>query len=154
MYHKYKPIKLESTGINVDYVTNLFGLACLWSSSILSIESQIGIMASFTSPPGTPAPLTRYSSRVRQSPISSPWKSSRGVAPTSTRLSSPPINDQQNTFMDADETEFFRTEKSVTRTRDEKIFAKSSELTVSSYATLPVEVREVLQNAGMGPCKQ
>jgi len=111
-------------------------------------------MASFTSPPGTPPPLTRYSSRVRQSPISSPRSSSRLVAPTSTRLSSPPTNDWQNTFIDVDETEFVRTEKGAKRTYSEKIFAKSGELTVSSYASPPVEVKEVLQNAGMDLCKQ
>jgi len=109
-------------------------------------------MASFTSPPGTPTSLTRYSSRVRQSPISSPRRSSRLVTPTSTRLSSPSINDQQNTFVDVDETVFIRTEKGATRKYSETIFAKSGELTISSYASLPVEVKEVLRNAGTDLC--
>jgi len=51
--------------------------------------------------------------------------------------------------MDVDETVLIRTEKGATRTYSEKIFAKSGELTISSYASLPVEVKEVLRNAGM-----
>ncbi|KAF9454530.1 hypothetical protein P691DRAFT_655678 [Macrolepiota fuliginosa MF-IS2] len=49
--------------------------------------------------------------------------------------------------MDIDETESVATERSTTRAYGEAIYAKSDELTVSFYACLPVEVKQVLRSA-------
>lgn len=51
--------------------------------------------------------------------------------------------------MDIDETESVATERSVAKAYGETIYAKSDEMTVSFYASLPVEVKQVLRNAGM-----
>ena len=110
-------------------------------------------MATFTSPSETPAPLTRFSSRTRRNSISPIQRSYRLVARASTRLSSPSTNDQQNTLIDVDEIESVETEGSITRTYGETIFAKSGELTASFYASLPVEVKQVLRSAGRDSCK-
>ncbi|KXN86872.1 hypothetical protein AN958_09467 [Leucoagaricus sp. SymC.cos] len=49
--------------------------------------------------------------------------------------------------MDIDEIESVATERSTTRAYGETIYAKSDELTVSFYANLPVEVKQVLRSA-------
>lgn len=49
--------------------------------------------------------------------------------------------------MDIDETESVATERSSTKSYGETIYAKSGELTVSFYASLPVEVKQVLRSA-------
>ncbi|XP_006458086.1 hypothetical protein AGABI2DRAFT_216285 [Agaricus bisporus var. bisporus H97] len=49
--------------------------------------------------------------------------------------------------MDIDETESVATERSVAKAYGEPIYAKSDEMTVSFYASLPVEVKQVLRNA-------
>jgi nuclear pore complex protein Nup133 len=50
--------------------------------------------------------------------------------------------------MDVDEGSSVFTERMNSRTSGEMLFAKSDELTVSSYANLPVELGQVLKNAG------
>jgi len=55
--------------------------------------------------------------------------------------------------MDVDEIESVETEGSITRTYGETIFAKSGELIASFYASLPVEVKQVLRSAGRDSCK-
>jgi hypothetical protein len=59
------------------------------------------------------------------------------------------LGEQQSTLMDIDETESVATERSATKVYGEAIYAKSDEMTVSFYASLPVEVKQVLRNAGM-----
>jgi nuclear pore complex protein Nup133 len=51
--------------------------------------------------------------------------------------------------MDVDEAESVATERNATKVLGEAIYAKSDEMTVSFYASLPVEVKQVLRNAGM-----
>lgn len=48
--------------------------------------------------------------------------------------------------MDIDEGSSILSERSVSRV--ETVFAKSDELSVTFYANLPVEVKQVLKNAG------
>lgn len=98
----------------------------------------------------SPSPAPRRSSRLRQKAGSPVRKSSRLAAQkTTARLGSPSQNDRQPTLMDIDETESVATERSTTRAYGEAIYAKSDELTVSFYASLPVEVKQVLRSAGM-----
>lgn len=51
--------------------------------------------------------------------------------------------------MDVDESSSFSTERSIGRLTDGAIFAKSDELAAVFYAHLPIEVNQVLKNAGM-----
>lgn len=59
------------------------------------------------------------------------------------------LGEPQSTLMDVDEAESVATERNATKVLGEAIYAKSDEMTVSFYASLPVEVKQVLRNAGM-----
>lgn len=112
-------------------------------------HGRVIIMATFS-----PSPAPRRSSRLRQKATSPVRKSARLATAQKTvaRLSPPGLNDRlQPTLMDVDETESIATERSTTRVYGETIYAKSDELTVSFYASLPVEVKQVLRSAGMIP---
>ena len=53
--------------------------------------------------------------------------------------------------MDVDENASVLTERMAVRNGPETIFAKSDQVVVSFYATLPVEVRQALKTAGTQP---
>lgn len=97
----------------------------------------------------SPSPAPRRSTRLRQKPSDPAQKSSRLSQKTIARFS-PPDERLPTTLMDVDETESITTERSTTRgAYGETTYAKSDELTVLFYASLPVEVKQVLRSAGM-----
>lgn len=98
----------------------------------------------------SPSPAPRRSTRLRQTVSDTAQKPSRLSAPQKTvaRFSPPGQNERPpTTLMDIDESESVATER--TRTYGETTYAKSDELTVLFYASLPVEVKQVLRSAGM-----
>lgn len=102
----------------------------------------------------SPSPAPRRSTRIRP-PANSPPRRIRvtGNSRTASRLATPAIvtGDHGSVLsgMDVDEGSSVYTERASGRTSGEVTFARSDELTVSSYANLPVELRQVLKNAGM-----
>ncbi len=100
----------------------------------------------------SPSPAPRRSTRLRQSATDPVQRSSRlSVAQKTVPRFTPPGQNERlaPTLMDVDETESVATEKSTARAYGETIYAKSDELTVLFYASLPVEVKQVLRSAGM-----
>ncbi|KAJ7685205.1 hypothetical protein DFH06DRAFT_34186 [Mycena polygramma] len=93
-------------------------------------------MASFS-----PSPTPRRSLRHKQLQNSPP---KRTKAPGS-RLGTPFGNDSIASAMDVDSVASDRS--FIQRTSVETVFAKSNELSVSFYANLPVEVKQILKNA-------
>lgn len=75
---------------------------------------------------------------------------SRLATPVRQQERNPFINDNASvpSGMDVDEGSSVFTERSGLRASPEVVFARSNELSVSCYANLPVEVKQVLKNAG------
>lgn len=103
-------------------------------------------MASFS-----PAP-PRRSTRLRQHENSP----ARRVRAGSSRLTTPVVERPVDHFnaspasaMDVDEDSSILSDRSGLRAKGEAVYAKSDQLSVSFYADLPVEVSQVLKNAGM-----
>ncbi|KAF8892544.1 Non-repetitive/WGA-negative nucleoporin C-terminal-domain-containing protein [Infundibulicybe gibba] len=106
----------------------------------------------------SPSPAPRRSSRLRP-PANSPPRRirvtgqskppSRLVTPARQLERSPYIADNVSfaSGMDVDEGSSVISERSSLRTNADTIFAQSHELSVSFYANLPVEVKQVLKNA-------
>ncbi|KAF9464745.1 hypothetical protein BDZ94DRAFT_1161306 [Collybia nuda] len=100
----------------------------------------------------SPSPVPRRSTRTRP-PVGSPPRRIRvtGNSRPVSRLQTPALtagdHDSAHSVMDVDEANSIYNEKTSPRTSGEAIFAKSEELTASSYANLPVELKQVLKNA-------
>lgn len=106
-------------------------------------------MASFSQSPVPP----RRSARNRQ-PVSPPPRRAQRLAnqPTATRIT--PNRLQRNGYGDASPASGMDVDGDVSMSIDhagpsEMTYAKTDELAVSFYANLPVEVKQVLRNAGM-----
>jgi hypothetical protein len=99
----------------------------------------------------SPSPAPRRSVRNRQA-VNSPPRHVKvtGGSRTTSRFATPvQHNDNVSSLsnMDVDEASSIATERSFVRSSGETMFAKSEELAVSSYAHLPVELKQTLRSA-------
>ncbi|KAK7014839.1 methyltransferase type 11 [Favolaschia claudopus] len=100
-------------------------------------------MASFS-----PSPTPRHSMRHRPLQNSPPKRTKAAGSRLGTPLRATPFgNDSVASGMDVDSVASDRSFSSLQRPAAETIFAKSNELSVSFYASLPREVKQILKNA-------
>lgn len=122
------------------------------ASERVQVSPSVFIMAAFT---GSPPPRRKNQPPSRQAAISPPPRRAGrlvGSKPAS-RLPTPARNVDQSHFkddvtvgsMDVDEDALQPTERGL---RQDTIFAKSEEMSVTFYGHLPAEVKHVLRNAG------
>lgn len=127
---------------------------CWWVCPCLAVGSRLSkvglhctslvLMATFS-----PSPAPRRSSRL-QTHGNSPTRSQRPLrlAQTSTLNQ---LIDGTNTVasgMDLDDRASIFTDKSLSRMGSDILFAKTDEMSVSFYANLPLEVKQVLRTSG------
>jgi hypothetical protein len=102
----------------------------------------------------SPSPTPRRSTRLRP-PANSPPRRIRVGNSSTSRFATPvrgtgylSVDDNAISGMDVDEGNSLASDRSTMRPAGDTIFAKSDELSVSFYTDLPVEVKQVLKNAG------
>lgn len=110
----------------------------------------------------SPSPAPRRSARNRLAPNSPPRRirvtgNSRNTSRLATPVRQPErnfTNDNGSVSMDVDEGGSTIADRLSSRPSGDTEFAKSDQLSVSFYATLPVELKQVLKSSGMSRSQQ
>jgi hypothetical protein len=122
----------------------LQGIVTLKFKTVSSTLNRMSVLS--------PSPAPRRSVRNRQT-VNSPPRHVKvtGSSRATSRFATPVrhFNDNVSSLsnMDVDEASSIVTERTFARSSGETMFAKSEELAVSSYAHLPVELKQTLRSA-------